>query len=238
MNMDHGRTQYQLIRMALCDQIEHGGLKAGSKLPSERMLSERFGTTRVTLREALASLEADGLVYREDRRGWFVAPQRLVYDPTRNANFHTMVTDQGRSPATRLLSASLVPATAGVQRLLGLQPLTPVYRLQRLRSVDNRVVVYVENYIIPEYFPGLLEHNLERSLSDVYREHYSTSYHRVRFQLYPVGLHGDSAHHLKVTTGSSGLLVTRVNQNSEGLVIDCDFEYWRHDAIVITAETG
>ena len=39
---------------ALQEQIEHGLLAPGGKLPAERKLSEVFDTTRITLREALA----------------------------------------------------------------------------------------------------------------------------------------------------------------------------------------
>ena len=48
------------------------------RLPSERQLSEEYSTTRITLREALALLESRGEIYRELRRGWFIAPPRLV----------------------------------------------------------------------------------------------------------------------------------------------------------------
>ncbi|NMH96924.1 FadR/GntR family transcriptional regulator [Pseudonocardia acidicola] len=42
--------------------IRDGQLKAGDRLPSERELGERFGVSRVTVREALKMLEANGLV--------------------------------------------------------------------------------------------------------------------------------------------------------------------------------
>ena len=235
--MGQGKNQYQIIRAALNEQIESGALQPGSKLPSERLLSERFGTTRITLRESLSSLEADGLVYREDRRGWFVSPERVIYDPTVSSNFHTIATEQGRVPETRLIYADRVPATARVQKLLKIPPLSPVYRLQRLRSVDGRTVLYVENYINPAYFPNLLEHDLARSLSDVYQEHYQRQYGRVSFSLYPVGLNAEASSHLKVTSGSSGLLIERTNYDRSGVLIDCDFEYWRQDAVVVKAET-
>ena len=59
------------ICRALEEQIEHGLLPSGSQLPAERKLSEVFDTTRITLREALSQLEAQGLIYREERRGLF-----------------------------------------------------------------------------------------------------------------------------------------------------------------------
>ena len=56
------------IGLALQEQIGHGLLTCGSQLPSERKLSELFATTRITVREALLQLEAQGVVYREERR--------------------------------------------------------------------------------------------------------------------------------------------------------------------------
>lgn len=72
--------QYIKIKESIVEQIESGQLLPGQKLPSERILAESFATTRVTLREALSLLEAEGVVYREDRRGWFISPEPLRYD--------------------------------------------------------------------------------------------------------------------------------------------------------------
>ena len=78
--MADGRTpsKCEQICRTLRRYIGSGHLAAGQQLPAERALSERFATTRITIKEALSSLEADGLIYRAERRGWFVAPPRLT----------------------------------------------------------------------------------------------------------------------------------------------------------------
>jgi GntR family transcriptional repressor for pyruvate dehydrogenase complex len=42
--------------------IRDGQLKLGDRLPAERVLGEKFGVSRVTVREALRGLEANGMV--------------------------------------------------------------------------------------------------------------------------------------------------------------------------------
>ena len=223
---------------ALQEQIEHGLLAPGGKLPAERKLSEVFDTTRITLREALVQLEAQGLIYREERRGWFVAPQRLTYDLIERSHFHAMVQDQGRVPGTELLSARLQLASATTCARLRLPALSSVVRICRLRRIDGRAVLYAEHYLNPRYFPGILEQDLGQSLTEIYAREFGIRYGRVGFEVLPTALAGAAAAALKVSVGSPGLQVTRVNSDQHGQVIDCDLEYWRHDAIRICAEVG
>ncbi len=82
------RVPYYLrIRDHFASLIEAGTLAPQSKLPPERAVGDAFGITRMTIRQALFQLEAEGLIYRLIRRGWFVSPPRLRYDPTANMSF-------------------------------------------------------------------------------------------------------------------------------------------------------
>ena len=102
---------YLRIRDHFAASIEQGALPAGRKLPSERELRDRFQTTRVTVRQALMQLEAEGLIYRENRRGWFVSPPRILYDPTADISFTESVIAQGRTPGCTVLSGERISAT-------------------------------------------------------------------------------------------------------------------------------
>ena len=219
------------ISRALQEQIECGLLACGSQLPAERKLSELFSTTRVTLREALLQLEAQGLVYREERRGWFISPPRLAYNLMQRSHFHAMVSAQGRVATTQMLSARLQPASAAVCERLKLPALSSVIQICRGRCIDGRRVLYVEHYLNPHYFPRILEFDLTQSITELYARHYDLHYGRVQFEIVPTALPGQAAATLKVSTGSPGLRIARVNYDQHERLIDCDLEYWRHDAI-------
>lgn len=220
---------------ALQEQIEHGLLPPGSKLPAERKLSEVFDTTRITLREALVQLEALGLIYREERRGWFISPPRLAYDLMRRSHFHAMVEAQGRVADTQVISARLQPASAKICEMLQLPALSSVVQICRARRIDQRLVLYVEHYLNPEHFPGILDSDLNQSLTELYASRYDLRYGQVRFEMVPTALHAEASAALKVSLGSPGLRIARVNFDQNGRLIDCDLEYWRHDAIHVSA---
>ena len=62
----------QQVREQLLAAIERGDYPSGSLLPSERVLCETFGVSRVSVREAISGLEALGLVRVQHGRGAFV----------------------------------------------------------------------------------------------------------------------------------------------------------------------
>lgn len=59
--VEGGRFSVQIVRQ-IQDAIRSGQLAPGDRLPAERELAERFGVSRVTVRDALRSLEVLGLV--------------------------------------------------------------------------------------------------------------------------------------------------------------------------------
>ncbi|PFG58535.1 phosphonate utilization transcriptional regulator PhnR [Vibrio sp. ES.051] len=225
--------QYVKIKDSIVEQIEAGMLSPRQKLPAERKLAESFDTTRVTLREALSLLEAEGRIYREDRRGWFISPEPLRYDPTQTLNFPNMAKSQNRVPKTELVSAKGTLANKLAARLLELQPFSDVYRVDRVRYLDDRPVVYVTSYIRSDIFPNLLSYDLSSSLKDIYRDRYGVVYKKIHYRISTSTLLGEMAQALRATSGTPATVVERINYNQHGELFGCDIEYWRHDTISI-----
>lgn len=65
--------KHEKVAAALREEIAAKGLKAGDRLPSEGELCERFSASRGPVRQALAALENEGLIYRIQGAGSFVA---------------------------------------------------------------------------------------------------------------------------------------------------------------------
>ena len=65
-------TNYKKIVDAVLDQINHGQLQKGDKLPTELSLATKFDVSRTCVREAIKSLEAMGIVQSIQGSGSYI----------------------------------------------------------------------------------------------------------------------------------------------------------------------
>ncbi len=230
------QPKYIPIRDALAHEIESGERASNSKLPSERVLSEQLQTTRVAVREALLALETDGLIYRLDRRGWYVRAPRIIYHPQSTKSFNQYVTEQGFIPSTEVISAELVSATSWDAKHLNIAMGANVYSIWRRRSIDGRPVLVEHLRVIAEYFPNFLKQNLALSITRLMADEYQCHITRAEINLYPTALSDQQARALHVNTGAMGLYICRCNRDENGKITDVDQEYWLHDVLDIHFE--
>jgi GntR family transcriptional regulator, arabinose operon transcriptional repressor len=66
-------SKYAELKSILKDAIESGEYKPGDTLPSEHEMSSLYGISRNTIREAIGMLVHEGLLYRVQGKGTFVA---------------------------------------------------------------------------------------------------------------------------------------------------------------------
>ena len=225
--------QYLVLRDQIARAIETGRLTSGERLPSERRFQVGSGAARGTIREALFQLEAEGLIYRRDRSGWYVSPSAVTYDPTRWAGFMTYVAEQGRVPTTETLSKETRPAPAAVTDIFRIAPGTPLHHVTRRRFIDGRAVLIEHIIVDPTLAPDLTTLELDGSLTQILSGRYGLSVGRNRVDMRPCALVEETAAALGVKPGTPGLLVVRTSLDDAGRVVEYDREYWRHDAIRI-----
>ena len=128
---------YVQVADCLAADIQAGRLAVGERLPSERKLCERFGVSRVTVRQALGRLVSAGLVAPSPGRGWFVQTALLAEPPGTLASFTEMVRGAGLVASSRVLDRQIRDSTLDEAEALRLAPGSALLSLYRLRMVDG-----------------------------------------------------------------------------------------------------
>lgn len=123
---------YRLVAGA----IARGAYAAGTRLPSERELSSRFGVSRATLRVALRALQDDGLVEATQGRGWHVTAVVEEGEET-PLSFTEMAAARGLRASAEVLAQDTRTATIDEAEQLGVAPGSEVFCLDRLRKLDD-----------------------------------------------------------------------------------------------------
>lgn len=71
--MKEDKCLYESVYTALLEQIRTGKLQPGERLPTEKVLAERFEVSRITIQKAMGMLVQDGYIVRHPGRGSFVS---------------------------------------------------------------------------------------------------------------------------------------------------------------------
>ena len=141
---EDSRPLYLRVADAIRDQIASGRFQDQSRLPSEAELTQMYGVSRTTLREALSALESDGLVSREHGRGTFVKkPQfTLSAGEARHRGFSETVRDMGYEPGTSYLDFTWHYTDSEIARVLRIPIGSEIAVIKRVRTVNNDPVEY------------------------------------------------------------------------------------------------
>src|SRR5690242_5439523 len=94
---------YIQISDAIRERIEAGELRPDAVLPSSQLLCEKLGITRMTLRQAYAVLEREGLIDAQRGRGTFVRKSHIDRTLSRMVGFSEEMRACGKKPSSRML---------------------------------------------------------------------------------------------------------------------------------------
>lgn len=157
-----GIPLYVKIRESLREKIERGDLAQGMKLPSEDELALQFGVSRMTVRQGIADLIDEGLLFRKHGVGTFVAFSHVVRDHTRLTNFFENSDAKGIKAAAKILCLETTRAKPRAARALDLNEGDAVIRIKTLRYADDIPVTVHDAFIPYRLFFSLLD--LDRKL--------------------------------------------------------------------------
>lgn len=160
--MSAAGLKYVRVRDHLRSVATHE-LAVGDPIPSERVLCEQFGVSRMTIRQAVDALVVEGLLVREQGRGTFVAPSKVDLQ-VRLTSFGEEMRRRGMTPASKVLAAEVVAATPDVADALELLPGERVHFLYRVRLADGEPMAVEQAWLPATRLPGLLDDGPPESL--------------------------------------------------------------------------
>ncbi len=155
---------YMQLKQLIEGEIAVGALAAHSRVPSERELSEQFGISRMTARQALAELIQEGRLYTSVGKGTFVAEPKIHQNLQSLTSFTQDMLARGLMPTTRLLRREFVPASATIASSLHIVEGTDVVCVERLRMAGDKPLALETACLAFEGAERLLTLDLEGSL--------------------------------------------------------------------------
>ncbi|VWX46714.1 GntR family transcriptional regulator [Novosphingobium sp. 9U] len=230
---DGGRgSLYAKLRDALRDAIDRGVLKPQEALPAERDMAQDFGISRITVRKALDSLVADGLLTRRQGAGTFVAG-RVEKQFSKLSSFSEDMAARGRSVRSEWLHQAEGAVTPDEALMLGLSPGSAVYRFNRIRYADE-LPMALEHAVIPGFALSGLDvvgRSLYAALQDAGMRPV-----RALQRLRAVSFDADQAKLLGIEPGAPGLFIERRGFLDDGRAVEATQSWYRGDAYDFVAE--
>lgn len=202
----------ELIRSEILDLSPH------EPIPGERALAERFGTSRVTIRQALALLQDDGIIYTVHGAGSYVAPSRVVKQ-MKLSSFTQEMHERSIKVTTKLLSSQIVEFDRdAIDDFIVISE--PSYRIERLRYGNLEPLSYEIVYINKTIAPGLLEEDLTNSLYQILQTNYGQEIVSADEHLTPLIVDNKIATMLNLKVGSAVIRIQRTGYNKRGEEIE------------------
>ena len=136
------KTLTELAQQELRQAIITSTFRPGSQLPTEAELCEMLGVSRTVVREALRSLEDEGLIARRHGVGTFVRNRPILKNLNFNFGITEMIESAGLKAGTSHFAINKEAADKEKADQLRVPEGTPLVTAERVRTADGRPVVF------------------------------------------------------------------------------------------------
>jgi len=146
--------------------IEEKRLSEGSRLPSERLLAEKYGVQRETIRSALRVLLGKGVVIKKPRQGYFVAPRKIALNL---GDFRSVLRELervGGENRSELIGFEMTVMSKSLSEITMMPEDTMCWQLLRVRYDSERPSSIERAYLIAEHVPGITRDDIATEDAD------------------------------------------------------------------------
>lgn len=148
----------------------------GDKIPSENVLATTFGITRATVRQGIARLKNEGLIYSKQGGGNYITPEKIKYELSFSTSFTKEIEKNGALPSTKILELEEIQADDNIAHQLNINPGEDVVFVKYLRLVDSIPFLYTDSYLNTKVLRDIKTHvqnytSITKLLNEIYDIH-------------------------------------------------------------------
>lgn len=204
-------------------------------IPSERELMTTYDVSRATVRKAIDSLVAGGLLHRIQGKGTFVARPRIE-SRLHLASFSDDMRRRGLTPSTRLMLVDEERPPAEVVRALRLGRGT-AWRIDRVRLADGQPMAIEQGWYPRALLPDLDTEDLTGSLYTLFASRYGLVIDAAEQTVWGEAAEGATARRLEAPVHTPLLVFRRVS-SAAGRPIEYVVSRYRGDRYQVHMSLG
>jgi GntR family transcriptional regulator len=220
---------YFQLASVLREQILSGRYSKDDQLPTEAALVAAYGVSRITVRQALTSLERDGLVRRQVGRGTFVTDAHQFSGEQKVEGSLDDLISLGYFTSVKVIDVRTVKANRADAAVFGFEPGAPLVRCSRLRYWHKdpycHIVVDLPGEIGRKLKPADFKGSILQALENKLHIHIRDAQQRVRASLADAAV----ARLLDVAIGAPLLSIDRLVMSDDGKPVEHVRTQYRSD---------
>jgi GntR family transcriptional regulator len=237
IDKNEGMSFYIQIYKVLRERIETKIYPANSLMPSENELCEEFKVTRLTVRNALKKLKEEGCIYTEKGKGSFVKSRQIEQSLFKFYSFGRDYVQKGFDTETLVVSSEITNVEGRISELLELEGDDKVYKIVRLRKLDNTPALIETSFVPESLAPGIINYNLEElSIYDLLEKEYGFNISKAKEYLNPAITDNYQSKLLQIKKNTPVFVTERVSFKGEKKPVEVRVSVIRSDVFKFFVE--
>jgi len=221
---------YYQLKEILKEEIDIGKYKPDERIPSENELCDTLKISRNTAKQAITSLVNEGILYREQGKGTFVAKRKVLNGLSELFSFSARFSELNGKLRTKIIFIEEIKESKEAIKYFNLKKNNDLFRIQRLRLLEDKPLSLQTSYIPKQFCKSLLKHDLEQeSLINIMKNKFGANFSHFTEKIACVSADQYEADHLKMKKGSPLFLLTRKTYSKNNEIIEFARSFLRGD---------
>lgn len=221
---------YVQLKNIIKDDIEQGVYKNGDIIPAEIEYQKQYDVSRITVRQAIASLEKERYVERARGKGTKVIYKKSIEEKLQKIrSFTEEMKDQNIEPGTLSVQVGYEAVEQDILDLFDVDTHQQLLCLRRVRSGNGEPIVYFVTYFSPKFNMPLDAEEYKHSMYELFEKMNIHKPTRVVENIKSMNANSLIAEKLNIEINMAVLVRTRISYNQLNDVIEYTISYYRGD---------